>query len=462
MPDGVLLPDEAVRDLDDYVGRRDGGRALERARQLGPGGTVQEVDLSGLRGRGGGGFPTARKWAGLRREGEDLGDRYVVCNGAEGEPGTFKDRTILRQDPYQVIEGIAVAAMAVEATAAFLCLKEKFTREVAAVTRALAEMSAAGLAGDVPIRLVTGPNLYLFGEEKGLIHAIEGDLPLPRLLPPYEHGLFATGPQMGWSARPGGRSGAEQRSNPTVVNNVETLATVTHVMTKGPAWHRSLGTDASPGLVVATVVGDVVRPGVAEVEMGTPLREVIARVGGGVGEGRTVKAVLSGVANPVLRGDLIDAPVSYEGLADAGAGLGSAGFIVYDDTADMVSVARMASRFLYVESCGQCPPCKLGTQEITTLLERIDDGRGTDDDVVRIGERLGTVTDANRCYLPVEERLLVASIFREFPEDVANALAGRLRGSERSYPVPLIDDIVDGVAHFDTEQPRRRPDWTLA
>jgi NADH-quinone oxidoreductase subunit F len=460
-PVGVLLPEQPVRDLDDHLTRRGGGKALRRAHELGPGGTIKEVTLSGLRGRGGGGFPTGRKWASLRSEGAGVGDRYLVCNGAEGEPGTFKDRTILRHDPYQVIEGIAVAAYAVGATAAYLCLKEKFTGEVEAASRALAEMVAVGVAGDVPIQIVTGPNLYLFGEEKGLLHAIEGDLPLPRMLPPYEHGLFATGPQMGWSARPGER-GEGQRSNPTVVNNLETLATVTHVLARGPEWHRALGTEASPGLVVATVVGDVVRPGVAELEMGTPIGEVIDRVGGGVAPGRRVKAVLSGVANPVLRGDRLDAPVSYEGLAEAGAGIGSAGFIVYDDTADMVAVARMVSRFLYVESCGQCPPCKLGTGEITALLEQIDDGRGSEDDVVRIGERLGTVTDGNRCYLPVEERLVIASILREFPEDVANALEGGLRGSVRSYPVPLIEDIVDGVVTYDAEQPRRQPDWTLA
>jgi NADH-quinone oxidoreductase subunit F len=458
---GILLPDPPVSHIDDYLARRGGGAALRRAHDLGPGATVQEVTLSGLRGRGGGGFQTGRKWAGLRDQPDSVGDRFVVCNGAEGEPGTFKDRSILRHDPYQVIEGLAVAAMAVGATAAYLCLKEKFTQEVAAATRALEEMAAAGLVGDVPITLVTGPNLYLFGEEKGMLHVIEGDLPLPRLLPPYEHGLFATGPQMGWSARPG-ETGAGQRSNPTVVNNVETLATVTHVLTRGPEWHRGIGTEASPGLTVATVVGDVVRPGVAEVEMGTPLRQVLEEVGGGVAEGRSIRAVFSGVANPVLREEDLDVPLSYEGLADAGSGLGSAGFIVYDDTADMVAVARMMSRFLAVESCGQCPPCKLGTGEITALLERIDDGRGSDDDVVRIGERLGTVTDGNRCYLPVEERLVISSILRAFPEDVARALAGGLRGSLRHYPVPLIEDIVDGEVRYDDEQPRRQPDWTLA
>ncbi|HSH58594.1 MAG TPA: hypothetical protein VK988_02925, partial [Acidimicrobiales bacterium] len=188
----ALLPDEAVTSIAHYLDRRRGGEAFARARALGPGATIKEISLSGLRGRGGGGFPTGRKWSGLRREDAGAGDRFVVCNGAEGEPGTFKDRAILRRDPYQVVEGLAVAALAVGARAAYLCLKEKFEVEIAGVSRALEEMAAAGLSGDVPITLVSGPDHYLYGEEKGLLQAIEGDAPLPRLLPPYVHGLFAT------------------------------------------------------------------------------------------------------------------------------------------------------------------------------------------------------------------------------------------------------------------------------
>nr|MDQ3353457.1 hypothetical protein [Actinomycetota bacterium] len=170
----VLLPDQAVTSIADYLARRRGGQAISRARELGPGGTIKELSLSGLRGRGGGGFPTGRKWAGLRSEDAGAGDRFVVANGAEGEPGTFKDRAILRADPYQVVEGLAVAALTVGARAAYLCVKEKFGTEIAALTRALEEMVEAGLAGDVPITLVAGPDHYLYGEEKGLLSAIEG------------------------------------------------------------------------------------------------------------------------------------------------------------------------------------------------------------------------------------------------------------------------------------------------
>ncbi len=388
--------------------------------------------------------------------------RYVVCNGAEGEPGTFKDRAILAADPYQVIEGVAVAAFAMAATQAFVALKASFRPQLDRLERALTEMEAQGLAGDVPIAIVAGPEEYLFGEETGLLQVIEGDAPLPRLLPPYLHGLFATAPESGWSAGPRGRAGPPtsfSASNPTLVNNVETLATVTHVLARGPEWHRGQGTASSPGRVVCTVVGDVVAPGVGEVELGTPLRRVIDGVGGGVRAGRRVKAVLSGVSNPVLTGDQLDTPLSYEAMEAAGSGLGSCGFVVYDDTTDMVEVARAVSRFLYVESCGQCPACKLGTGAITEALDALVAGRGDGDTIEQLGARLRSVTDGNRCYLPVQEQRVVASLLRAFPEDFAVASEGvgvRLRG----LGVAKLVDVAAGRAVLDDRQARKRPDWT--
>jgi len=455
----VLLPEEPVLSLDAYLAS--GGTAgLQRARELGPGATVQEITLSGLRGRGGAGFPTGRKWASVRREEiPEGGDRYLVCNGAEGEPGTFKDRVLMRRNAYQLVEGVAIAAYAIEARAAFIALKERFRPELECVVRALEEMELAELVGDIPIQVVTGPDEYLFGEEKGLLQVIEGDAPLPRLFPPYIHGLFATAPQMGWSARPGDTDEDVDAVNPTVVNNAETLSNVPHILAHGPEWFRSLGTELSPGTMVCTVVGDVVAPGVAEVELGTPLRQVIDEVGGGVAPGRSVKAVFSGVATGVLTPDHLDAGLSWEGLAAAGSGLGSAGFIVYDDTADMVTVARLFSKFLYVESCGQCPPCKFGTGEITAYLERIEAGTGTDRDIQLIGARLKTVTDANRCFLGEEEQQLISSILRAYPDDFAARLDGR-RPAPRTYPFPKIVDIADGVVTYDERQLRKRPDWT--
>jgi NADH:ubiquinone oxidoreductase subunit F (NADH-binding) len=414
--------------------------------------------LSGLRGRGGGGFPTGRKWAAIR-EAAAGGECYLAVNGAEGEPGTFKDRPLLRRNPYQVVEGAAVAAFAVGARRAFICVKSHFTQEIDALGRALEEMGAEGMTGDVPIEVVLGPDEYLFGEEKALLQVIEGDAPLPRLFPPYIHGLFATSAQMGWSARP--RSDEDVPSaNPTLVNNVETLANVPMIMSRGPEWHRGLGTSESPGVVVATVVGDVAAPGFAEVELGMSLRQVIDLVGGGAIDGRSIKAVFSGVANPVVTAEHLDVELSYEGLRRIGSGMGACGFIVYDDTADMVAVAREFSRFLYVESCGQCPPCKFGSGEVTAYLERIERGEGSDRDIEVIGRRLEQVTDQSRCFLAEEEQIVISSIMRAFPDEFVTHLEYAWP-HERSYLIPKIVDMDDmGGVVYDERHRLKRPDWT--
>jgi NADH-quinone oxidoreductase subunit F len=458
----VLLPEQPLTSLDEYIDGFEGGQGLVRAHELGPEGIVEAIDESGLRGRGGAGFPTGRKWASILAGGPEVGDRYAVGNGAEGEPGTFKDRMLMRRNPYQVIEGLAIAAGTVDAVGVYLAVKASFEPEIEALTRALAEMTDAGLVGDVPITLVTGPEEYLFGEEKALLEVIEGEDPLPRLFPPYIYGLFTAMPQMGWSAGIDLSSDgvAVPSSNPTLVNNVETLANVVPILGRGADWYRSLGTAESPGVVLATVVGDVQHAGVAEVELGTPVRDVIDRVGGGPPPGRTIKAVLSGVANGVLTAEHLEAPMSYEGLAKVDSGLGSVGFIVYDDTADMVAVARAVSRFLYVESCGQCPACKFGTGEVTAYLDRIATGEGTDHDFDVIGARLDIVTDANRCYLGAQEQLVIGSLLRQFPHEFAAHLEGAEPAPEE--PVAKIVDIRDGVAIYDERQARKRPDWTYA
>lgn len=450
-----LLPIEPVTSLDAYIAA--GGRAgVEAAQRMGPAATIDVITRSGLRGRGGGGFPTGRKWAGIAAQTGTR--RYVVCNGAEGEPGTFKDRALLRANPYQLVEGVVIAAFAVGADEAFICLKASFEREIAAVTRAVQEMQSAGICTDCTVNIVAGPDEYLFGEEKAMLEVIEGKPPLPRWFPPYEHGLFATGPAEGWesgASRP--RTGGP---NPTLVNNVETLSNVPHIVANGVDWYRSMGTPESPGTVVATVVGDVVAPDVGEVELGTPLRAVIDAVGSGVHAGRSVKAVFSGVANPVVTAGGLDVPVSYEGFAAAGSGMGAAGFIVYDDTACMVDAAYRMSRFLYIESCGQCPPCKIGSGEITGILERIETGAGEDTDVANIEAWLTRVTDANRCFLGMEERLVVGSILAAFPGEFAEHIERHACPHPQRRPIPKLLDLADGTATYDERFWLKRPDWT--
>ena len=454
------MPEAPVTSVGDYVATG-GGRALQLAREKGSGWVVEQLVASGLRGRGGAGFPAGRKWESVASAGPELGDRYVVANGAEGEPGTFKDRPIMRANPYQVVEGLAIAAIVVNAREAFIAVKASFAPEIAALERALTEMAREGLVSDAPISLVTGPEEYLFGEEKALLEVIEGNDPMPRWLPPYLHGLFATTPQEGWQGADRPRSDGERvGSNPTLVNNVESIASVPLILARGPDWYRGIGTPDTPGPLVCTIVGDVERAGFAEIEPGITLREVIETIGGGVRDGREIKAVLSGVSNPVLTAAALDAPVSYEGLAAAGGGLGSAGFIVYDDTRDMLAVARMVSRFLYVESCGQCRACKFGCGEITRRLETIAAGDGTAHDFDVIGQRLRDVTSQTRCFLAEEEQRVISSLLRTFPEDFAAELesAREIEG----LPVPKIVDIRDGVAFYDDRQSLKQPDWTYA
>ena len=453
-----LLPSMPITSLDAYLATETGGLGVQQAQRLGPRATIDTVAAAGLRGRGGGGFPTGRKWSGIA---DQTGTRrYLVCNGAEGEPGTFKDRALLRANPYQVIEGLIIAAFAIGADEAFICLKASFEREIAAVTRAVQEFQAAGICADCTVNIVAGPDEYLFGEEKAMLEVIEGKPPLPRWFPPYEQGLFAASPQAGWEAGPHGTNLRTDEPNPTLVNNVETLANVPHILARGADWFRSTGTSESPGTVIATVVGDVVAPDVGEIELGTPLGTVIDAVGSGVAPGRSVKAVFSGVANPVVTAAQLNTPVSYEGFASIGSGMGAAGFIVHDDIACMVDAAYRFSRFLSIESCGQCPPCKIGSGEITKRLERIEMGAGDDADLGVIGHWLERVTDGSRCYLAVEEQIVVSSVLRTFPEEFAAHVEQHACPRPGGRPMPKLLDLADGAATYDESFWRKRPDWT--
>jgi NADH-quinone oxidoreductase subunit F len=452
---GFLLDSEPVDSLDAWLATDIGGLGLARAQEIGPAATIALVEASGLRGRGGAGFPTGRKWAGIADQRDAT--RYVVANGAEGEPGTFKDRALLRSNPYQVVEGVIIAAHAVGAQEAFICVKERSERERRGLVRAVQEMQTAGICRECRLTIVAGPDEYLYGEERAMLEVIEGNEPLPRWLPPYLHGLFAAEPQLGWQAH-AGTGGA----NPTLVNNVETLANVPHLLVRGVDWFRSMGTPRSPGNVIATVVGDVRAPAVTEIELGTPLRTVIDRVGGGLEPDRSVKAVFPGVANPVVTAADLDVPLTYEDFERIGSGMGSAGFIVYDDRTCMVDAAYRLSRFLSIESCGQCPPCKLGSSAITEHLERIELGAGTAADLDAITGWLARVTDGNRCFLAVEEQQLVASVLAAFESEFREHLDAGRCPRPRRLPIPKLLDLVPGAAVYDERFWYKRPDWTYS
>lgn len=427
-----LLPPQPLRSVADYraIG---GGDGLGRAHAVGPEATISQVTEARLRGRGGGGFPTGLKWSGIADATDQR--RFVVCNAAEGEPGTFKDRALLRANPYQVLEGIAIAAFATGSEEAYVGIKEKYSPEIARLEAAATEMEAAGILGDIPIRIVTGPDDYLLGEEKGLLEAIEGRQPLPRWYPPYVVGLHTAMP----SGVGAGTIGWDSRSNPTAVNNVETLANVAPIMARGSEWFRSMGTADSPGAMLFTVSGDVATETVAELPLGTPLAVLVHGYGGGVAESRQVKAVFPGASNAPLPASLLDTPMDFASMTSIGSGLGSGGMIVYDDTACVVGAALLLSRFLAIESCGQCPPCKLGTGALADGFLALESGVADTHTLDDMNGWLSRVTDANRCGLGAGERALAVGVLRFFTDDVVAHL-GAACPSPRVLSLPKMID----------------------
>jgi NADH:ubiquinone oxidoreductase subunit F (NADH-binding) len=359
-----LLKPTPVDSFDEYLALGGGG-GLRAAEVLGADAVLDELEASGLRGRGGAGFPTARKWRTVRANASLYERTTVVVNAAEGEPGTFKDRAVLRNDPYQVLEGALIAARVLDADQIVIATKHSFEREVARLTTAITEVRRRGWCEGIAVDLYEGPNEYLFGEETALLETIDGRYPFPRIAPPYRRGVqeivtstAAVSSGSGLSARVvmAGPNGTRE-APPALVNNVETLANVTWILAKGPAWFRHVGTTDSPGTMICTVTGSTRRNGVAEIPLGSSLRDVLEHVGGGARPGRRTRGVLPGVANALVTDDLLDTPVSYEAFTSIGSGLGSAGFIVFDDHDDVVALVAGASHFLSVESCGQCTPC---------------------------------------------------------------------------------------------------------
>jgi NADH-quinone oxidoreductase subunit F len=438
----VPLLDKAPRSFDDYASGG-GGRGLEIALGAGPEAVIDEVAKSGLRGRGGAGFPTGEKWRSIRSTG--TGTRFAVCNGAEGEPATFKDRTLFRTNPYQVLEGLAIAAYAVGAERAYVGLKESFAEEFQAVDRALREMREADALGPIAIELVLGPDLYLFGEETGLEEVIEDRPPLPRIARPFMFGLFAAPPN----------------DNPTLVNNVETLANIPHILAEGSDWLRSSGTDTSPGTMLFTVCGDVRQEGVFELPLGTPLRYLVEDLAGGPPEGRTFKAFFPGSSNTVLAPTELDVPLDFDSMRQIGSGLGSAGFAAFDDSACMVRAAHLYSRFLYVESCGQCPACKFGTGETTRLLAEVESEGGSAQGLESILIRAKGSTDGQKCALPTGESLLIQSLVQVFASEFSSHI-GHVCPLPRELTFHKIIDW-DGATErfvYDQNYEWKQPDWT--
>lgn len=305
-----------------------------------------------------------------------------------------------------------------------------------------------------------GPSEYLFGEETALLEVIAGRHPFPRVTPPFRQGVGEAGPDKSPAEVEMAGPGAATTAAPTLVNKAETLANVPLILAEGPAWFRSVGTAASPGTIVCTVIGRTRRHGVGEFAMGTPLREVIEELGGGPSSRGSVLAVMSGVANALIPASRLDTPLTYEDMQRIGSGLGSAGFIVFDDTTDLVAVAQGVSRFLAVESCGQCTPCKQDGLALADLLDRFRRSEADEGDLAAIKDRVGTVANEARCSLAQQHELVLASLLELFPDALSSHLPGGVGAVEPELIAPIVA-LQGELAVLDEGHLRKQPDWSF-
>ncbi len=372
MSELVLLRHRGISDyhtLEVYE-RHGGYEATRRAlRDFQPDQLVEMVKSSGLRGRGGAGFPTGLKWSFLPKQTEK--PVYLCVNADESEPGTFKDREIIEFDPHQLLEGIIITSYAIRCHKAFIYIRGEFFFGAKVLDAAIAEAQAKGYLGksvfgsgfDLDVVVHRGAGAYICGEETGLIESLEGKRAYPRVKPPFPatYGLFGS---------------------PTIVNNVETLACVPHIVSRGPEWFKSIGPEKGPGPKLYCVSGHVERPGIYELPMGAPLREILYTHCGGIPGGRKLKAVIPGGSSvPVFTAEEIDVPMDFDSVAKAGSLLGSAGIIVMDDSTCMVRALEVIARFYHHESCGQCTPCREGTGWLHKVLRHLEEGTGREEDL---------------------------------------------------------------------------------
>lgn len=393
-PTYYLLRNRMVSGIDqiDVYEAHEGYAALKRAlAEYEPDQLVEMVKKSGLRGRGGAGFPTGVKWGFLPKDGRP---RYLVVNSDEAEPGTFKDRELIEENPHQLIEGMIISSYAIGAREAYVYCRGEFLRGYEQLSRAVREAYAHGYLGQnilgtpfsLDIRVYRGAGAYICGEESALLESLEGKRGNPRLKPPFPAvaGLYGM---------------------PTIVNNVETICNLPPLVTYGPEWYTGMGTEKSPGLKIFSVSGRVKKPGNYEIPLATPLRSLIDDYAGGMVEGRTVKAVIPGGSSvPLLTAEQLDTPLDYESVIKAGSMLGSGGCIVLDDQVCIVGASARLVKFYREESCGKCTPCREGTFWMTDVLNRIETGMGDAHDL----ETLMDVADniSGKCFCPLGDASL--------------------------------------------------------
>ncbi len=398
---GIIDPEN----IDDYLSLR-GYEALAKAiTEMTPEQVVDEVEKSGLRGRGGAGFPTGRKWRLTAKE--KTTPKYVICNADEGDPGAFMDRSAIEGDPHTIVEGMAIGGYAIGSDHGVVYIRAEYPLAIKRIQKAIEDARAHGLLGknilgsnfsfDIEIRL--GAGAFVCGEETALIHSIEGARGMPRPRPPYPavSGLFG---------------------KPTLINNVETWANIPVVILDGANWFKTIGTETSKGTKVFALAGKVVNTGLIEVPMGTTLREIIYDVGGGIPHGKRFKSVQTGgPSGGCLPEKYLDTPIDYESLAKAGSIMGSGGMIVIDEDACMVDMARFFLEFTQDESCGKCTPCREGTKRMLEILIRITEGKGKPGDIENL-ERLGSMIKKSAlCGLGQSAPNPVLSTIKNFREE---------------------------------------------
>jgi len=374
-------------DILQYI-ERDGYAALAKALgDMDPEGVIEEIGTAGLRGRGGAGFPTARKWSFTRAA--TGAPKYMICNADEGDPGAFMDRAVLEGDPHTAIEGMIIAAYAIGASEGYVYVRAEYPIAVQHLKRALQDAEQLGLLGEnilgsgfrFHVKIKKGSGAFVCGEETALIASIEGKRGMPRPRPPFPAHSGVWG-------------------KPTSINNVETLSNIPPIILNGGEWYSSVGTEKSKGTKVFALAGKVNNTGLVEVPMGITLKEVVFDVGGGIPDQREFKAVQTGgPSGGCLPEDLLDLPVDYESLAKVGAIMGSGGMIVADDRTCMVDVARFFMEFIQDESCGKCVPCRIGTKRMLEILDDICEGRGTLEDLKILKELAESIKDTALCGL---------------------------------------------------------------
>jgi NADH-quinone oxidoreductase subunit F len=395
--------------------RRGGYASLRKALQMPPEGVLSELESSGLRGRGGAGFQMGKKVSFLPKGSMD---KYLVCNADESEPGTFKDRELMQKDPHMLIEGIVIASYAAGANRSFIYIRGEYVLQADLLEAALTEAGNAGYLGEdilgsghsLSLVLHRGAGAYICGEETGLLDSLEGKRGNPRLKPPFpaNQGLY---------------------EGPTLINNVETLATVPAIMGMGGAAYAKLGVETSTGTKLVSVSGHVQRPGNYEIELGIPSREIIYGLAGGPPEGRTVKCWFpGGSSSPVLTAEDLDVPYDFDAMAKAGSMLGSGAIIVVDESTPILDVAMKVAKFYRHESCGKCTPCREGTNWTVRMLERIDCGEATPMDLDIMASVQDHIIGNCLCVLGDAMAMPIGSMIAKFRDEFeAHNEAARLR-----------------------------------